>query len=176
MRSVPRLGSWVSIGLLALLASCGSQVSNTGYTGTWSRRGANLTTTLAIVPHGDGYLFRWGRESDDGKLRVRCDWAGDCVESYDGVQVGTYTMRAWVDPESGLLRVEGRGRLAGGENQMTEVHYVDELRLRRRGTRLVSRLIENHGQPIERGSQGKRVFEKISDDVIDPPPAEGARE
>lgn len=164
--------------LLGLLfsAACGPSVSDTGYTGTWTKPGLGIMTTISIVRHGDGFLFRWGRESEDGRVQVRCDWQGACEEIIDGEVLATYRMRTWVDEESGHLRVECRGLRHQGSDEATQVHYVDELIVRRDGTRLISRMIANDGVEFERKGQGRRVFEKYSDSVIDPPPASDGRD
>ena len=165
-------GSLAVLGLL-VVAACGPGVSDTGYTGNWSRQGLGLVTTVSIVRQGDGYLFRWGRESDDRRLQVRCDWAGECEEKIDGQTSARYHMRSWVDEESGLLRVEGRGLRWEGSEHEEEVHYVDELRVRRDGMLLVSRTIARDGVELEGRGHGRRIFEKTSDTVVDPPPGSG---
>jgi len=174
--SIIRAG--VSLAILSLLLStaCGPRVSDTGYVGSWNREGIGLVTTISIVSQGDGYLFRWGRESDDGRVHVRCNWAGECSETIDGETAATYQMRTWVEEESSLLRVECRGRRWAGSEREVDVHYVDELLVRRDGLRLVSRAIAKDGVEFEGKGHGKRVFEKFSDAVVDPPPGSGGRE
>ena len=170
--SIVRAG--VSLAILSLLLStaCGPRVSDTGYVGSWIREGIGVVTTISIVGQGDVYRFRWGRESDDGRVHVRCNWEGECTEMIDGETAATYQMRSWVDEESGLLRVECRGRRGTGTEREVDVHYVDELLVRRDGMRLVSRVIASNGVVFEGKGHGKRVFEKLSDAVVDPPPRE----
>jgi len=158
----------ILFGLLAL-AGCEPQISNTGYTGTWSRDELNGSSIVAIVARGDSYLFRWGRQSDDGRLRVRCDWDGNCEEHYDGEQVAGYHFRSWIEEATGHLRVECRGEIFGESAE--EVHYIDELVVRDEGLRLVSRNIEDRGKRFPPKQRGKRSFAKLSDAVVDPPGA-----
>lgn len=170
--------AWPSLAILSLLLStaCGPSVSDTGYTGTWIREGIGIVTTISIVAQDDGYLFRWGRDSDDGRVQVRCDWEGECAETIDGETAATYQMRTWVEEETSLLRVECRGRRWPGSEREVDVHYVDELLVRRDGMRLVSRVIASNGVVFEGKGHGRRLFEKTSDAVVDPPPGSGGRD
>jgi hypothetical protein len=157
------------LGCALVLTACGPRISDTGYTGTWSREGSDVVTTISIANVDGEYLFRWGRETLDGVVQVRCDWDGLCEENVDGEPVATYQMHAWIDDESGLLRVECRGRRIDREGGEVEVHYLDELVVRNDGKRLVSRVRGRNGEIFEGLGHGRRVFEKISDSVVDPP-------
>jgi hypothetical protein len=168
--------AWLALVGAVASTACGPQISDTGYTGTWSKKGSNTQTTVAIVRDGEGYLFRWGRDSVDGRLKVRCDWEGNCEETFDGASTGRYKMRTWINEENGRLRVECRGTQLDHAGNTVELHYVDELLVRANGMRLVSRLVERDGTELEGRGHGRRVFDKISDTVIDPPPSRGPHE
>ena len=172
--SVDRILSCLILGCALVSSACGPSISNTGYTGTWSSQGLNTETTIAIVNVKGKYLFRWGLESPDGTLKVRCDWGGDCVETFDGEQMATYRMRTWVDEASGLLRVECRGKRNDPNLGEIDVHYLDELIVRKKGTHLVSLARGRDGELFEGRGHGRRDYDKISDSVVDPPPGRGA--
>ena len=153
-----RILGYVVFASALISIACGPSISDTGYTGTWSRQGTNLETTIAIVNVDGEYLFRWGRESPDGRVLVRCDWDGRCEKSFDGEITGTYQLRTRVDEESGLLRVECRGRRNDPNLGEIEVQYIDELITREQGTRLISRVRGRDGEIFEGRGHGRRVF------------------
>jgi hypothetical protein len=158
--------------LVGALAACSASVSDTGYVGTWSRGNDRVRSTIAIAERDGTYLFRWGKESSDGRVKVRCDWDGNCVELSDGLEVARYHFRPWIDPASGRLRVECRGTIFTAEKP--EVHYIDELEVRDDGKRLVAYTVERAGQQYSGRGRPRFKFTKVSDTVTDPPPA-GAR-
>lgn len=153
--------------LLAGLAACTSKLHDTGYVGTWTHGNEQVRSTVAIVRSGEGYLFRWGKESADGRLKVRCDWQGGCEEFVDGEKVTTYQFRSWLDEASGLLRVECHSR--GAKADAIEQHYVDQLMVDKDGMRLVARTIERQGQVFEGKTGSVYTYTKVSDGVVDPP-------
>ena len=156
---------------LLLTAACetGVSLTDTGYEGTWTRGNDRVTSTLAIVKRGDGYLVRWGLETSDGRKVVRCDWNGACEERIEGESVATYRFRNWIDPDNGRLQIECTRELA--DDTQNAIHYIDELVVRKQGKKLVSRTEESGGQSFEGKSRPKRVFAKVSDAVVDPPDA-----
>jgi hypothetical protein len=163
---------WIrSIALVGLAVGCGGpQTTNTGYAGTWSRGSDAVRSTLSIVREGESYLVRWRLRSADGQRSVDCDWAGACVEHVAGDKASEFTMSPSVDPTSGNLIIEVHGTVFKPE--AGEMHYRDELTVRTRGQKMIAHTLEEAGRTWERGEgQPRRIFNKVSDDVEDPPPA-----
>ncbi len=156
--------------LLAMACKGGGlppEVSDTGYEGTWQRGGDQVKSTLAIARVGDEFLFRWSISSTDGLREVRCGWDGRCKEFVDGEQTSTYAFRTWIDESSGRLRVECKGKVE--RPTPLEIHYIDELVLKKEGLLLRSFTIEDHERSYEPGQGPRRNFGKISDAIEDPP-------
>jgi len=174
--NVVRIHGCVVLTVALLSTACGPEISDTGYTGTWSRKGLNQETTISIVKVDDEYLFRWGRESPDGELKVRCTWDGDCVETFNGEQRATYKMRTWTEGKKDRLRVECRGTFKDPNLGQIPVHYVDELIVRDNGIRLISRVKGRDGEMLEGRGHGLRWYDKISDKVVDPPDTSAGRD
>lgn len=143
------------------------RISDTGYVGTWARGGKDVRSTLSIWRRGDAYLVRWGVRSREGEWTVRCGWDGRCEETRGGRKTGQYTLRSWVDPQSRNLRVECIGRSA--DPDQPDVRYVDELRVEPGGEQLTAHTIEQLEARYAVGQGPKREFEKVSDEVVDPP-------
>ena len=157
--------------LLLAAVGCGGlpdEVSDTGYQGTWQRGNDRVKSTISIVEVDGEYMFRWTKTSVDGKSRATCDWEGTCAEYFDGEKASDSVFRTWVDEESGLLRVECRGQTYQPET--SELFYIDELKLIKKGLAVRSRTIEDLNGRYEGSKRPLRDFTKISDHVLDPPP------
>src|SRR5882757_4334471 len=106
------MNRWSISGLMiiaAVLAGCSRppKISDTGYTGTWSRGSDRARSIIAIVNDGGTYRFRWTQKSDDDKWRVECDWGGNCEEfNGDGKRVATYALECRMDPDKNHLMVK----------------------------------------------------------------------
>jgi len=142
-------------------------ISDTGYQGTWQRGNERVKSTIAIVEVDGEHLFRWNITSADGKWNVKCSWEGVCEEFVDGEKTSDYAFRAWMDDESGYLRVECNGQVHRPSS--LEIHYIDELIPRKQGLVLRSHTIEDTEGTYEVGSGPRRDFTKISDHVAEPP-------
>ena len=168
MRSTSKAGSGALVLLLAW-GGCAKTpvVSDTGYSGTWERGTEVVKSRLAIVELGGAYHVRWTRLSADGRWKTLCDWNGRCEEFVDDEKTSDYTFKAWVDPDSQLLRVECTGFVQ--KPNEAHFHWIDELLVKDDGRRLVARTLEEQGRVYE-GTKPKRNFKKVSNDVEDPPP------
>lgn len=167
MRNPRSCGFWLA---MLALAGCRAEPTNTGYVGTWSRGSGPVRSMLAIVADGDAYRVRWTLESDDDTRRVRCDWEGECEEFIEQDRISKFTLTPSIDPDSGNLRIECNGTAYVPEE--TAMHYLDELTLRSRGKKMIAHTLEEAGQVWTREDrEPRRIFQKISDDVADPPPA-----
>jgi hypothetical protein len=168
----------LSLGLVVCLiaAGCTRQlaVSDTGYTGTWSRGPAHAKSIVAIAKVGDEYRFRWTKITREPgglrrvKLEVRCGWDGTCTEWLEGKKIAEHSFRTWTDPKSGHLMVEWHERRL--EPERRESRTVDELVVEPGGRVLWSYTIERDGQKFEGEARPKRFFHKVADAVADPPP------
>jgi len=149
--------------VLTILAGCssGPSVSNTGYVGAWENGNERVISRIVIARDGDEYRFSWSVDSGDDRWTVQCDWTGHCDEFVDGEKTSEYTFRAWIDPTSGHLRVECRGKVSHPKE--VDVHYVDELVVADDGLTLESYEIERNGKPLE--SEKRRVFTKVADET-----------
>jgi hypothetical protein len=141
--------------------------TDTGYEGTWSRETERSTSAVAIVRHGDRYLFRWTANSVDGDWKVVCDWDGVCEEFVNHEKTSDYRFRTWTNEETGNLMVECTGHVFKPKER--DIHYVDELVLEPDGLTLWSYTIERAGQTFEGDSRPKTSMEKVSDGVAFPP-------
>jgi hypothetical protein len=153
-----------------VLPGCGGgadRVSDTGYEGTWQRGNERVTSTLAIVRHEGEYLVRWTKTSADGTVKLNCDWQGQCAEFVEGEKTSEYAFRAWVDEERGNLRLECKGRVH--EPLPLDVHFIDELVVRKKGLLLRSHTLMDENGTYEFKKGPKRELRKVSDDVLDPP-------
>lgn len=165
--------SLAALGCLLLLAACAASetVSNTGYVGTWGR-GGEVRSVLAIVRDGEGYRVRWSLTSDSGAREVRCDWEGKCKETTDGELSAEFELRPSVAADTGNLWIECDGKVY--KPVEGDFHFRDELVVRPRGKKLVAHTIEELGKEWKRGEgQPRRIFEKVSDHVDDPPTSGG---
>lgn len=167
---------FLGLALLCVLAGgCAGDVavSNTGYTGTWSRGPAHAKSIVAIARVGDEYRFRWRKVSREPaglrrvKLEVRCDWEGACVETLDGKKIAEHEFRTWTDPDSGHLMVEWVERRLDPKRR--ESRTVDELVVEPGGRVLWSYTIERDGQTFEGDARPRRSFTKVTDAIADPP-------
>ena len=153
-----------------LLVGCGGlpdEVSDTGYQGTWERGNERVTSTLAIVKHEGRYLVRWNKNSADGTVKVRCSWDGECEEFVEGEKTSDYSFRVWIDEERGNLRLECTGKVH--QPSPLDVHYIDELVVKRQGSVLLSYTLSNLQRTYAFKEGPKRRLQKISDHVMDPP-------
>jgi hypothetical protein len=153
---------------LVAISGCGKPVvTDTGYTGTWSRGSERLSSTLSIVRDGDGYLFRLALASDGGGRLVECDWEGRCEEIMGEEKTGEYRFTTRVHPETGHLIVEYvyRSELPG----VADSSYVDELVLEPGGLALKIYTLERDGEPIPVQARPTRKFQKVADKVAMPP-------
>ena len=170
----------LALAACAVSASCLTDpfgVTDTGYVGTWRRGNDRAASTLAIVRDGDGYRVRWRKTSrePDGteKLKVRCDWNGDCVETLNGELQATHRMRTRVDPATGHLIVETHEERTVPVPLVND--YLEEYVVEDGGRRLVAYTLERGGQRFEKGpGQPRPSFEKVSDAVAWPPRPGGA--
>lgn len=149
------------------LPGCAPRLSDTGYTGTWTRGSERSQSTIAIHKDSERYLFRWKVDTADGKWRVRCDWDGRCEEHVDGEKVAEYRFDTRLDPASGSLLVECTGNVT--KPKPLAVHYVDELVLEPGGRVLWSYTLLRGGQTFEGEARPRRSFHKVSDEVGEPP-------
>ncbi len=158
--------------VLALLLTLGCSealtLSDTGYTGTWSRGNERVKSIIAIARVGDEYRFRWSKASEDGKYAVRCDWDGRCEELLEGRKIAEHTFRTWTDPESRHMMIEAHEKRF--QPDPIEIHYVDELVVEPDGRTLKSYTIERDGEKFEPGEGPNRTFTKVADAVASPPP------
>jgi hypothetical protein len=168
----------MAFGILALLAigcapggSDKPRITNTGYVGTWAR-GGDVRSRIAIVRVGEDYRVRWNLRSSDDKRRVECTWEGSCEEFVNGERVAEFKLTPSVDGETGNLWIECDGEVFKPEE--ATIHFKDELVLRPKGRKLVAHTIEEGESTWVRGEgQPRRIFEKESDSVADPPPSVG---
>lgn len=158
--------AWAIV-VASLGCSPDSRVSDTGYAGTWKRGNDRVNSTISILRDGEQFLFRWGLHSADGKWDVECDWKGHCKEFVDERQSSEYNFRSWVDPSSGHLMVECKGRIT--EPSEADEQYVDELVVEPGGLSLSSYTRERRGQKFGEDSRPLRTFKKVSDKVAFPP-------
>ena len=154
------------------LAGCSSapQISDTGYVGTWGRGNERSRSTIAIVKVGEGYRFRWIAASENEKWKVICDWEGNCKELLKDEQVATYLIEPSLDPASGRLHVK---TTRTGSKTSPPIHNVDldELVVESGGKVLRSYIIQRNEDHYPPGEGSTRFFDKVSDEVDDPPPA-----
>jgi hypothetical protein len=145
------------------------RISDTGYVGTWARGTERSRSTIAIVKDGNEYRFRWTAATDDGTWKVTCGWDGNCKEFAKDQQVASYVIEIRLDPETSRLRVKNTriGTPKSPENNMD----VDELVVEKGGKVLRSYVIQRNDQHFEPGKGSTRYFDKVSDEVDDPPPA-----
>jgi hypothetical protein len=167
MRRVPMLP--ILALALALAAGCTlrPKVSDTGYTGTWSRGNDRNISLVAIAKSGDRYAFRWLKHAYEGMFDITCGWDGTCEEKLQGKTVATYRFRARPDPATGHLMVECDERRIEPEKQ--EFHYVDELVVEPGGKVLWSYTIQRDGQKYEASERPMRSFDKVADAVAGVP-------
>jgi len=169
----------MALGILAVMAiGCApggsekARITNTGYVGTWARGGDYVRSKIAIAREGEDYLVRWTLTSEDDKRRVECDWEGACEEFVNGEKVAEFKLTPSVNAETGNLWVECHGEAFKPEQ--ATIYFKDEFVLRPKGRKLVAHTIEEGESTWVRGEgQPRRIFEKESDTVADPPPAVG---
>ena len=142
-------------------------VGDTGYEGTWSRGNERVRSILAIVEHEGAYRFRYTKISDDGRLRVDCGWDGQCQELIDGEPSGSFKFDVAVNEQTDRLRIECNGRIE--RPVPTDLFYVDELVVTKKGLGLDSWKVEDHQGSYEFEQSGVVRFTKMSNHVLDPP-------
>jgi len=143
-------------------------VSDTGYTGTWSRGNDRNVSIVAIAKDGDRYLFRWSKRSYDGKFAIVCGWDGRCEETLSGKRIATYEFTTRVDPATGrLLVVYDERRI---EPEKRDFHVVDELVVDPGGKVLWSYTVERGGEKYAGGARPMRSFDKVADAIAGVPP------
>ena len=156
----------------AALAGCSSapKISDTGYVGTWGRGNDRARSTIAIVKDGEGYRFRWTAASPDEMWKVTCGWDGHCKEFVKDEQVASYVIESVLDPESGRLHVKSTRTGSQKRPPMNNVD-LDELVVEFGGKVLRSYIIQRNDEHFAPGEGSTRYFDKVSDEVDDPPPA-----
>jgi len=156
----------------AALSGCSSapQISDTGYVGTWGRGNERVRSTIAIVKDGERYRFRWTAAVEDDSWKVKCGWDGNCQEFVNDDQVATYVIESLLDPESGRLHVKSTRTGSEKSPPLTNVD-LDELVVEFGGKVLRSYVIQRNNDHYAPGEGSTRYFDKVSDDVDDPPPA-----
>jgi len=155
-------------GVIGLAAGCASEVSPTGYVGTWVRGDAERAQSrLSIFKDGEAYRVRWDLSSADGRWKVACDWDGPCVESRDGEPVAEFRFTARVDEQSGRLVVECNGRNL--VDQARSIHWIDEFAVDKTGKKLTAWTLVQGEQRFEGRKRPKRRFTKLSNEVPDAP-------
>ena len=166
MRAIGALVLAVGLGA----PSCGIEpiLSDTGFTGTWSRGNDRNVSILAIVARDGGFRFRWIKRSFDGKYNVLCDWDGRCEERLNGELLATYTMQVRYVTETGALYTDTVEERQFPERQT--FRYTDQLEVTDGGTTLWSYTTERDGRTYEATGRPKRSFAKVSNAVADPPP------
>ena len=153
--------------LLVSVLGCRPKVSDTGYTGTWARGEPRARSVLSIVQRGDRFWFRLARSSQDEKWKVTCDWEGSCKEQIQGKIVAVFRFRWWRG-DSGRLVVEQRGQVISP--QKLDIHVEDEFVVQPGGLWLAAHSRVRDQQTYAVGRGPVVYFEKISDEVNDPPP------
>lgn len=167
--------AWIA--LVALASSgCSSKptLSDTGFVGTWGRRGfiGDYRSTISIVRQGERHLFRWKFDSDDRTWSVRCNWDGVCEERLEGKHVAQYVFEVTQKPGDDFLTVAcTRNPTREGE---AGFRYVDDLVLEPGGLELTSYTREQNDKTYPRESTQIKRFDKISNGVSDPPPRAGS--
>jgi hypothetical protein len=142
-------------------------MSNTGYLGTWTRGNARNTSHVWITKVGDEYRLRWGVGSVDGVWRIDCSWEGFCEEWVNQEKIAEHRCKTWVDEESEKLRLRCDSKQL--IPTIEEAYYIHELEPTPDGMGLWSYTVEQSGQFYEGEARPKRLLEKISDRVPDPP-------
>ncbi len=155
-------------GVAAVACTARPIVTDTGYTGTWSRGNGVVYSVVAIDKRGDRYAFRWSKHSSQEDLDIRCGWDGRCEELFRGHRDATYEFSTRVDPVTHHLLVECDERRVAPEK--LDLHYVDELVVEPGGKVLWSYTIERNGERFEGNARPMRSFEKVSDGFAGPPP------
>jgi hypothetical protein len=169
LRRASAFGALVCI-LASLRCSARPKISDTGYTGTWSKGNDRVISIVAIAKVGERYLFRWTKRSYDGKLEIRCGWDGRCEERLNGRSMATYEFRTQVDPASGRLVVECDERRL--EPEKLSLDYRDELVVEPGGKVLSSYTVERSGTVLSGDERPRRSFDKVADAVSGPLPTE----
>ena len=142
-------------------------LSDTGYVGTWERRGPKAASKVELFHDGKQYRFRWTMTTDDRSAEVRCNWDGECDEFVGGKKVIAHRFKLWTDEESGELMIECHSEgITPGNN----VHYIDRLLVEPGGKTLVAYTIETNGTTYEEENQPRRTYNKVADEVVSPPP------
>lgn len=163
-RLLPALAS-----LVLISGACGlpPMISDTGYTGTWSRGNDRNVSIVSIARDGDAWRFRWTKRSFDGKLSILCDWDGRCEERLNGERVATYLIRTRFDSAEGKLytdTIEERTI-----PQPVTLRYTDVMEVTDAGRTLWNYTVERDGRHFEGMSRPMRSFTKIADAVVHPP-------
>jgi hypothetical protein len=125
----------------AFALGCGSQTSNTGFTGTWERPLEDGYSRLSIRQTESGYFVRWSKSQPDHT--VRCDDQGNCDELFLGKKVYEWQFRASTRPDSDDLFLEVLGKPADGAGH--PMTYVDRLELQPGGNEIWSYQLEQNG-------------------------------
>lgn len=153
----------------AVLSGCSSppKISDTGYTGTWSRGNDHARSIIAIVNDGGTYRFRWTQKSQGGTTRVTCDWDGKCEQFKDDAKIATYVIDCRMDADKKHLMVK---LSRTGTPRSPDTHTdLDELVVDSGGKRLRSFVVQHDAEHFVLGAGPTRYFDKVSDDVDDPP-------
>jgi hypothetical protein len=161
---------WAILSGVLLATGCSiTRVSDTGYTGTWSRGGAMGTSTISIAKTGDQYRFHWKLTSPDRKWFVTCDKNSHCEEILNGLKISEYQFSTRVDPASGHLIIEGAQKIFNPKGEVVETRIdIDELIVEEKGLKLGSYTIERNGTKMPRGEGPFRHFDKVSNSVMEP--------
>jgi hypothetical protein len=164
---------WLAALLIAALSATACTVkpkrSDTGFTGTWGRKGpiGDYQSTVAIAKQGERYLFRWKLDAKDRSWSVRCDWEGLCEERLDGKKIAEYKFEVTQKPGENFLTVTcTRTPVEKGINGF---RYVDDLVLEPGGLNMTSYTRELNDRTYPRDSTMVKSFDKVSDRISEPP-------
>jgi len=164
-----RWALWAVLSGVLLATACIYRVSDTGYTGTWSRGSAVGTSMISISKTGDRYHFHWKLTSADRKWSVNCDKNSHCEEFLNGMRTSEYQFSTRVDPATGHLIVEGAQKIFDPKGEVKEKRLdIDELIVENQGLRLWSYTIERNGTKMPRGEGPYRYFDKVSNSIMEP--------
>jgi hypothetical protein len=145
----------------ALATACASDLSNTGFHGTWVREGLKGDRyVVSIREIDDGYQFGVDQYGVDGHHRLRCKLGSDCAYFEGDRPYYGLKFEAFTEPGDDALYVDCRGFPL--DDRSTPIHWVERLTVSPDGLELRARRIELNGVPR---TDPERVFAKQSNRV-----------
>jgi hypothetical protein len=152
----------------AMAAACGARPTDTGYNGTFARGNDRSRSMVHLIHNERGAWAKLNWRTDNESWIVDCDWDGRCTLRVNGEESGSYQYRVWEDPATRHLMLECHVKYTRPE--VKEFHFVDELVLREGGLKLLAYTVEKEGQKLAEGERPVYFFDKLSDEVPEPPP------